>query len=593
MTRGRIDQDSIERILGKSQLPVLSPKSRLAELLMIASHEEDHRMDYRDTQYRSRRYAWICSSTDLAKKVVANCNSCKTRKAELQKQRISDLPPEMFHVPCQPYTFVVIDHAGPFHVSNPTRKRSTMKTWVLIIHCLNTGNVNALLCPDYTTDTFLKTLDYHANTFRWPKVIFCDRAANFLAGKKAIAKDDDLPVHDWSKVTASTAIKGVEWRVNPAQSQHRTGRAERAVASFKKTMGHMLDGATLCYTEFQLLLVKATRAINLRPLGIWMKNSAVAGYSPITPLKLIQGPEAGDDVEDFQFDLEEQGSLVKRMKTIEVIFAAWWKRWFLDCFTGLLPLPKWKERARNPQIHDICLLSYNKKYGAPAYRYCRVVNTFPDLNGLVRDVEVAVRPRRSDEPTLPYVSKPLTTLKVSIQRLVLLSPAEDQEPKIPALAEDVSETEVGLEVGNARSVDDVLARNQISLLEADERSNLLVSSIRIDLLPVDDPGLDLGHGDPSQQTGDPGEPGLQQSSDSLSRSGDSNSSLALTLSRLDDLPHSTTTTTLCPANLGGVLDHCHSGDVVVWGDLNVGDSDIVIRMPPEDVEVEPTTSARD
>ena len=191
---------------------------------------------------------------------------------------------------------------------------------------------------------------------------------------------------------------------------------------------------------------------------------------------------------------------------------------------------------------------------------------------------------------MPYVSKPLTTLKVSIQRLVLLSPAEDQEPKSPALAEDVSETEVGLEAGNAQSVDDVLAKNQIGLLEADKGSNLLVSSVRINHLLVDDLGLDLRHGedDLSQQVDDPVEPGLHQSTDSLSRSGDSNSSLALTLSRLDDLPHSTTTTTLCP-----VLDHLDFGDVDVRGDLNAGDPDIVISMTPEDVEVEPTTSARD
>ena len=141
-------------------------------------------------------------------------------------------------------------------------------------------------------------------------------------------------------------------------------------------------------------------------------------------------------------------------------------------------------------------------------------------------------------------------------------------------------------------MDDVLARNQIRLLEADKRSNLLVSSVRINHL-LDDLGLDLGHGEDelSQQLDDPVEPGLHQNTDSLPRPWDSNGNLALTLSRLDDLPHACTNT-LCPADLG-VLDHLEFGDVDIGGDFNAGDPDMVSSLVPEDIEVKFATSTGD
>ena len=596
-TRGRVDQDSLEKMLGKDKLPVLSPKSRLAELIMIRSHAEDHRMDWRDAQYRSRRHAWITNSSDLAKRVVSGCLKCRKTKAKLQEQRISDLPREMFDVPCQVYTNVVLDYAGPFLVSNPTRKRSTMKTWVMVISCLNTGSVNAVLCPDYSTDTFLKMLSFHAHTYRWPKVVFCDRASNFLAGKDALASNDDLPDHDWAKVTENTAINGVQWRVNPAQSQHRTGRAERAVASLKKTIKHMHEGSMLCYTEFQLTLVKATRSINLRPIGIQMKNSATAGYAPITPLKLVMGPEAGDDHEDFQMNLENQGSLVKRMRMIEEIHAAWWKKWFMDCFPGLLPLPRWKERARNLQVHDICLLSYNKKYGPDAYRYCRVTKTFPDHLGLVRSVEVILRPRRVDEAVLPYLSKPPNVLKVSVQRLVLLSPVEEQEseattpePEVtmpepetttPEATDDGSEMETSSEAGT----------NRLNLLQI---GSILVSNVVV--APADTNSAHSSH--PAHDDvhhaihPSPVDHVTTSFTDTMTMPWDSNGNLALTLGRTEDIPHACTST-LCPADLG-FLDHMDFSDVDILSDMDVSEMNSAASiLIPDDGEVESLTSVGD
>ena len=445
-TRGRIDSESMERILGKSQLPVLSPKSRLAELYMIYSHREDHRRSPNDCNWRSRRFAWIVSSNDLARRVTSSCARCKVTHRRHQTQRIADLPRELFEAPVQVYSNVLLDHCGPFLVSSPTRKRTKMKTWVLLVSCLNSGNLNALLCADYSTESFLTQLTIHACTYRWPRVVYSDQAANLLAGKKSMEGEVN-----WSELEEKTARHGVSWRVNPSYSQWRTGRVERAVASLKKTMDHFNYSVNLSYVELQLLLAKSVRVINLRPLGVRCHNNATPDFVPITPYNLMFGSEA-DPGDHDKLDLETIGSLVRRLRMVDEIHKQWWAKWYRDVFTGLLPLPRWKSRSKNLQKDDICLLGFSNKFAPGTYRLCRVTQTFPDSMGMVRDVEVVIRPTKTNEASLPYVPRELTSMKVSVQRLILISPVEEQneaatepEPQKPAsitveAAPSVSET---------------------------------------------------------------------------------------------------------------------------------------------------------
>ena len=69
---GRLE-NGMQHILGNSKLAILSPKSRLAELIMIAAHYEDHRSTPGDALFRSRKEAWIVKGKNLAKKVVRSC----------------------------------------------------------------------------------------------------------------------------------------------------------------------------------------------------------------------------------------------------------------------------------------------------------------------------------------------------------------------------------------------------------------------------------------------------------------------------------------------------------------------------------------
>ena len=57
-TKGRLGKGAF-KVLGVSELPILSRSSRLAQLIMIHAHQQDHK-GAKITLWRSQAKAWIC-----------------------------------------------------------------------------------------------------------------------------------------------------------------------------------------------------------------------------------------------------------------------------------------------------------------------------------------------------------------------------------------------------------------------------------------------------------------------------------------------------------------------------------------------------
>ena len=109
---------------------------------------------------------------------------------------------------------------------------------------------------------------------------------------------------------------------------------------------------------------------------------------------------------------------------------------------SLFPYNKWKEEKENLEPGDVCLLKYEKKIGKGDYRLCKVETVEKDLKGLVRTVEVLMRPRDSREKSLPYKSKQMVMMKVPVQRLVLIEKSSRVQEILKADTEAVDEVTV-------------------------------------------------------------------------------------------------------------------------------------------------------
>ena len=95
----------------------------------------------------------------------------------------------------------------------------------------------------------------------------------------------------------------------------------------------------------------------------------------------------------------------------------------------------------NLEVGDMCLAFYDNKMSKGDYRMCLVAQVFPDDQGIVRDVKVLIAPRQKNA-SLPYKSKKLKELQISIQRLVqlpILSPKDEDETVVQEIAAEEAE----------------------------------------------------------------------------------------------------------------------------------------------------------
>ena len=79
VTRGRLGEKSLERLLGVRSLPILMPQSRVAYLYMVHAHCGEFGLVHRSivsTLARSRKKVWVVQGRNLAKKVVKSFPRC-------------------------------------------------------------------------------------------------------------------------------------------------------------------------------------------------------------------------------------------------------------------------------------------------------------------------------------------------------------------------------------------------------------------------------------------------------------------------------------------------------------------------------------
>ena len=88
--------------------------------------------------------------------------------------------------------------------------------------------------------------------------------------------------------------------------------------------------------------------------------------------------------------------------------------WFSRCFPSLFAFRGWVKKVRNLEVGDIVLVETKLKMGKGSYRMARVIETYPDDNGLVRKVTLEARPEGGPLGLL-YVPKDLEKFNMAVQ----------------------------------------------------------------------------------------------------------------------------------------------------------------------------------
>ena len=393
--------------------------SRLGELLLVAAHEEDHRMDVNGVLARTRKWAWLVGARKVARKVVHSCLWCRRQGKLTAKQLMGDLPPEIARQD-SPFTAVCLDLFGPLMAKGVGgHSRKVFKTWGVIFGCLGSKAVSIWLAPGYSKDDFFTCFEKQVAIYGLPKLVVSDQGSQLVAAGKELSV--------WGELGEEIAKQGVRWNYIPAGSQWRNGQAERGVAMAKHTLLQVVgEQETLSFVELEAALLKVAAILNLRPLDVRLYNDDM--FHPICPRDLLLGNIAGYNPglgEDWE-NVELESQLSTRLPGVLRVVKAWWARWEAASFLLLCPRQKWTREKRNLCEGDIVLIKWEKKLGKPAFRLAKVSRVLPDEKGVVRTVELALRSKRGTTREKPLQYKPvMEKVVLPVQRLVVLLPVEE------------------------------------------------------------------------------------------------------------------------------------------------------------------------
>ena len=206
VTRGRIGEKSLSRLLGVPCLPILMPDSRAAFLFMVQAHRGEFGTVHRsiaDTLARSRQKVWVVRGRNLAKKVCSNCHQCRRMNHKLASQRMSMIKEESLTV-CPPFTYISLDFAGPLIIKGAVNARASMKCWILVYCCRSTKAVEILPTCGYSTQSFLLRHEEFVARHGPPQSIVSDRGSQLVSAGLVLAKKKDVASPSewgWSQIT--------------------------------------------------------------------------------------------------------------------------------------------------------------------------------------------------------------------------------------------------------------------------------------------------------------------------------------------------------------------------------------------------------
>ena len=430
VTRGRIGEKSLSRLLGVPHLPILMPESRAAVLYMEQAHRGElgnvHN-SIAETLARSRQKVWIVRGRDLAKKVTSGCYQCRRENKVMAEQQMSRIKEESLTI-CRPFTYISLDYAGPILVKGAVNARSKMKCWMLIYCCRSTKAVVILPTCGYDTQSFLLRHEEFCAKHGAPQSIVSDRGSQLVSAGRILAQKADKAVEtpekwDWDQIVRKNQASN--WHFVPIGSPHFNGIPESTVKTLKKTLKLSLHpGVELTYPELQTLLAKISYTVNSRPLGL--ANVSASSHQednmmPLTPNMMLLARSSNISP---PLEYSKDDRFCSRLAFISQVEKEWWDRWIKVVLPTLLSYKKWKLKRDNLREGELVMLRYNKQF-KDDYCLAKVTQVHPNEDGLVRKVTVSYRKRNPKESKEVYLSKPLISEQVAIHRLHRLGIADE------------------------------------------------------------------------------------------------------------------------------------------------------------------------
>ena len=404
-----------------SKMPVIIPNNhRITKVIMRESHQFSHSgQDGTLSRFRSNGY-WTTRGGHLAKKLKNECVPCRKEDRKTLQQPMGDLPDERLNQ-LVAWGCCQLDLLGPFTCRSDVNKRSRKKTWGLIIEDSNSGAVYIDIIQDYSASAVLLTLKRFGSLRGWPGVISTDPGSQLESASGILERW-------WSSMERSLrdfgSSKNFEWKVSPADSPWRQGKAERRIGVVKKLLRLSVGDSILTPLELQTTFFEIANICNERPLGL-SKPREDGSYVIITPNQLMLGRSTNIIPDDT--NIAENLPVAARYRLVKHVSDVFWHRWCMYVSPALVVRQKWHEKSRNLKVGDLVMICDSSKVKSK-YKLGIVDQLNESKDGVVRSTTVRYcnvqsNPKGEDKVTIIRVTR-------SVQRLVLIMPVEEMSQPV-------------------------------------------------------------------------------------------------------------------------------------------------------------------
>jgi len=359
--------------------PIILPGSHHVTKLLLRHHHTALGHSGSDMVLNSvRKQFWVTSGKHAIKRMISQCIKCRRVSAPLGEQIMAPLPAVRVTPNKPPFSATGVDYFGPIYVK---QGRSEVKRYGCLFTCLATRAVHLEVAHSMTTDSFLGALHRFISRRGQPDVIYSDNGTNFTSANKELK--NSLRALNQTRIYDDLRLKQIEWKFNPPAASHMGGTWERMIRTTRRIL-HMLLGEQKLNDECLLtFMTEVERIINDRPLTA--PSSDASDPQPLSPNDLLLLRSNAS----IPTGIYDKLSCYTRRWYHQAQYLAnvFWKRWVREYLPTLQQRQKWQTVRRNFKVNDVVLVS-DEQVPRGKWPLARIVETYPDKEGVVRSVKV-------------------------------------------------------------------------------------------------------------------------------------------------------------------------------------------------------------
>ena len=398
-----IDNEKVLRVKTRSsnsfsfnyKYPIILPKkAHFSYLYALEMHRLEGHVGASQTLSITRNKVWIVSGRGVVNKVIKNCWTCKLHSPKMYKTPNFPNLPESRMIFSSPFLHIGLDMTGHYVLFN---KGKSFKRYVLIITCLSTRAVHALLCRDNSVGSFVHCLRRHIFRYGSPQTILTDNAKNF------VSLNGILENHSKNNIVKQILrLKGISWKFTANYSPWAGSVYESIVKIIKKILNKTFSTRKMGIEDMITLICHAEYVANNRPMSYVTQNDT---YHILTPNMLIFGRPLNqenwldsDQFQDPDYTLisqQELGNAFKKLRASMSDIEKDFNTLYLDVLRerDAKQLESRNNKQRNvidkkPQVGDVVLLCDDK--GKPT-QVSRIVDIDKKDGSEIRSCKVILK----------------------------------------------------------------------------------------------------------------------------------------------------------------------------------------------------------